>query len=367
VPDQPEAIATKIKDEPNGDFAILTEDPTSGNPVMIEGNHLDGNARAVDPLTGEVLGTIESGPIATEPAPGTMTPAADPLVGSTEPVYGPTEQPIQGPAKPPPPAVDVPASRTLDLEALIESETELDTPYEASEALDPNEFAEPTARRTVTSLEQVDLTDMTLDQEAAYTTRFPNYIKDQLAAGRLPRLGNLRDFIRYRYGRASGQLVPKYQPKLRATNPYGMSIEARVGIEAGRSAESMQAILRDSPTNKKSYSRSFFDPVRQKAVQKTVIPDFMPTAERDAAGRFVTAAREQDALVIADSKYTWDPEGRVALDDQVAAMMILARDNKRPFVFLLGEGRDVSPSVRAFAQAEGVEIYVVPDTSGNIR
>jgi hypothetical protein len=48
-------------------------------------------------------------------------------------------------------------------------------------------------------------------------------------------------------------------------------------------------------------------------------------------------------------------------------MMILARDNNKPFVFLLGEGRNVSPSIRAFAQATGTEIYVVPDTSGTIR
>jgi hypothetical protein len=146
-----------------------------------------------------------------------------------------------------------------------------------------------------------------------------------------------------------------------------MSIESRVAIDAGREAEKMQAMLRTSIKNDQRYSLSFFDPVRQKSVEKVVIPDFMPTGRRDAAGRFVNAATPAEAVIIADSKYTWDPAHQVQLDDQVAAMMILARDNNKPFVFLLGEGRDVSASVRAFAQATGVEIYVVPDVSGNIR
>ena len=146
-----------------------------------------------------------------------------------------------------------------------------------------------------------------------------------------------------------------------------MSIESTVAIDAGREAEKTQLIIRTSNKNNQSYDLTFFDPVRQKAVEKTVIPDFMPTGQRDAAGRFVNAKTPADALVIADSKYTWDADTRVALDDQIAAMMILSRNNNKPFVFLLGEGRDVSDNIRAFAQAEGVEIYVVPDVSGLIR
>jgi len=231
--------------------------------------------------------------------------------------------------------------------------------------LDPAEFG-PTRRPTVRELKDVDLSDMTVEAEAGYLEDFPGYLKRTLAAGKLPRLGNVRDYVRFRYGLDSQQLVSAYRPRV-GSKGRGMSIESTVAIEAGREAEKTQGILRTSNKNNRSYDLAFFDPVRQKAVQKTVIPDFMPTSQRDAGGRFTNAATPADAVVISDSKYTWDVDSRVALDDQIAAMMVLARNNKKPFVFLLGVGRDVSDNIRAFAQAEGVEIYVVPDVSGLIR
>jgi hypothetical protein len=205
---------------------------------------------------------------------------------------------------------------------------------------------------------------MPLELEAEYVARFPGYVDDVLASGRLPRLGNLRDYIRFRHGIESGQLARGYQPALRSRNPHGMSIESRVSIDAGRDAERVQATLRNSNKNNQRYRLAFFDSVRQKWVDKTVIPDFMPAPQRDASGRFVNARIPGDAVVIADSKYTWDPASQVRLDDQVAAMMILARNHSKPFVFLLGAGRDVSAGIRAFARVEGVDIQVIPDVSG---
>lgn len=368
--DQPDVIGLKIKDEPNGDFAFFVEDPVSGKRLVVQGNRLAGNATVIDPLTGELVGSMRDGVIA-RPT-GSLPPAADAVVASTEPVYGPpapADTPAQiGPApRPQLGAGELPTSRTLEIEELIASEIDLFDPIGVADPLDANQFSTAGAPPTASSLAEVDLSQMPLQLEARYVERFPNYVSETLARGHLPRLGNLRDYIRFRYGIESGQLARGYRPTLRAGNPGGMSIEARVAIEAGRDAEKMQALLRTSNKNNQKYLLSFYDPVRQKTVNKTIIPDFMPTGQRDARGHFVNAATAGDAFVIADSKYTWDVTSQVQLDDQVAAMMILARDNNKPFVFLLGEGRDVSASVRAFAQATGTEIYVVPDVSGTIR
>ena len=371
--DQPEVIGLKIKDEPNGDFTLFVEDPVSGKRLVVQGNRHSGNATVIDPTTGELVGSMRGGVIET-PA-GLLPSAVGPAVTPTAPVYGSaaTTTPMQGPARLGPTprlllgAGEPPISRALEIEALITSEADLFDPIASWDPLDPNQFSVAGERPTASSLAEVDLADMPLELEAQYVARFPGYIDDALARGNLPRLGNVRDYIRFRYGVESGQLARGYQPQLRSNNPHGMSIESRVAIDAGRAAEKTQGLLRTSNKNNQQYPLSFFDPVRQKWVEKTVIPDFMPSARRDAAGRFTNAATPGDAVVIADSKYTWDPAGQVELTDQVAAMMILARNNNKPFVFLLGQGRDVSASVRAFAQAEGVEIHVVPDVSGLIR
>jgi hypothetical protein len=367
-PDQPEVIGLKIKDETNGDFTLFVEDPVSGKRLVVQGNRRTGNATVVDPVTGELVGSMRGGVIDT-PA-GFLPSAVDPVVAPTGPVHGPPAL-VHGPAALPPRrllgAGEPPISHTLEIEALITSEADVFDPIASWNPLDPNQFSVAGERPTASSLAEVDLSQLPLELEAEYVARFPGYIDDVLASGKLPRLGNLRDYIRFRYGIESGQLARGYQPRLRSRNPHGMSIESRVAIDAGRAAEKTQALLRTSNKNNQPYHLSFFDPVRQKWVQKTVIPDFMPSAQRDAAGRFTNAPTAGDATVIADSKYTWDPAGQVELTDQVAAMMILARNNNKPFVFLLGQSRDVSASVRAFAQAEGVEIHVVLDVSGLIR
>jgi hypothetical protein len=371
--DQPEVIGLKIKEDLNGDFTLFVEDPVSGKRLVVQGNRQTGNATVVDPLTGELVGSMRAGVIDTPAA--FLTSGADPVIVPTAPVHGPsaTTIPTQGPGRlgPHPRQLlgpgEAPVNRALEIEALI-SEGDLFDPIAAADPLDPNQFSVPSERRpAASSLAEVDISDMPLELEAEYVARFPGYIEDTLARGNLPRMGNVRDYIRFRYGVESGQLARGYKAKLRSKNPHGMSIESRLATDAGRSAEKVQGLLRTSNKNNQMYSLSFYDPVRQKWVQKNVIPDFMPTAQKDASGNFANARTAGDAVVIADSKYTWDRANQVELTDQVAAMMVLARNNNKPFVFLLGEGRDVSASVRAFAQAEGVEIHVVPDVSGQIR
>ena len=110
----------------------------------------------------------------------------------------------------------------------------------------------------------------------------------------------------------------------------------------------------------------FIDPVRGVAVIKTVIPDFMPVARTDADGRYLSATDASEALLIADSKMTWE-EGNVAIDDQIRAMIVLAHRNNVPFVFLVGQGRGISSGIQKFADAVGAEIHVVQDESGQLK
>ncbi len=72
-------------------------------------------------------------------------------------------------------------------------------------------------------------------------------------------------------------------------------------------------------------------------------------------------------MLIADSKYIWDEAKNVALDDQIRGMLVLAKRNNVPFVFLLKEGGGISKGVRDFADKIGVTISIFNDTSGLIR
>ena len=108
------------------------------------------------------------------------------------------------------------------------------------------------------------------------------------------------------------------------------------------------------------------DPLTKKTLTVNVIPDFMPTSTfKD--GKYLSATAADQALVIADSKFTWDATKKVALDDQVRGMLALAKKYDKPFVFLVKEGGDVAPAVKRFADAIGVEWKVTPDVSGRIR
>lgn len=320
----------KIRDEPNGDFAFFVEDSVSGKRLLVQGNRQTGQATVVDPASGEVIGSMQGGEIALHR--GALPPG-------------------------------VPQA-TLNIGAMIDTEIAGLPPPGAQ----PLDFAAPgSGRPTVRDLRQVDLSDMPLDLEAQYVAAYPGYVRRALAQGQLPRLGNFRDYVRYRYGIESGQLVRGTAGPQAAAGGGGMDPAAVRGIEAGHAAEQMQGMIRATPKNTQSYRLRFRDPIRGTDVTVTVIPDFMPSARREAGGGFAVARSAEEAVVIADSKYVWDEAGRVALDDQIRGMLWLASSRNKPFVFLLPAGRDVSGGVRAFAGAIGAEMHVVTDSGGAVR
>ncbi len=154
----------------------------------------------------------------------------------------------------------------------------------------------------------------------------------------------------------------------KGTGKKGKPIETKVAIEAGTTAEKVWGdVLVKTQKNTTKYTLSFTDPISSQPKTVTVIPDFMPTAEKDALGRFVSAKKTSEALLIADSKYIWDEAKNVALDDQIRGMLVLAKRNNVPFVFLLKEGGGISKGVRDFADKIGVTISIFNDTSGLIR
>jgi hypothetical protein len=349
-PAVPEVRGLRITDAPNGDFAFFVEDSVSGKRLLVQGNRLTGEATVVDPANGGIVASLQGGEVTLQAG---VPPVAD---------IGPTP-----PAAPRAAA----AAEPVAIDALIRTELPESLPGGA-EALDPAAFG-PTRRPTVRSLKEVDLSDMPTSLEAQYVARYPEYVKEWLATGQLPPLGNFRDYVRFRYGLETGQIVRGGPPVLGAPGGSGGMHPAAVrGIAAGNVAEQIQSVLRETGKNTRSYSVRFWDPIRGKTVAVTVIPDFMPAARRQADGRFATARDANDAVLIADSKYTWDESRLVGLDsrDQIRGMLWLARSATppKPFVFLLGEGpRGLAPEVYDFARAIGVEVHAVNDVSGLIR
>jgi hypothetical protein len=215
----------------------------------------------------------------------------------------------------------------------------------------------PTAQSFREALDAVDLTAMTAAERQQLDAGWARYSQ---RANRAIRSHD--DYVRFVYGKRTRQLAKTVKP-----STGQKSIEAEVAIEAGRAAEAVQGVLRNTTKNNAAYDVTFFDPVRLQMVSKTVIPDFMPTTRTDSAGRFLPARDAADALVIADSKFTWDAAKRITLDDQIRAMMVLAQRNNKPFVFLVREGGNLSSGVHEFARAIGVEIHTVQDVSGLLR
>jgi hypothetical protein len=78
-------------------------------------------------------------------------------------------------------------------------------------------------------------------------------VKEWLAAGQLPPLGNFRDYVRYRYGIETEQIVRGGPPVLGAPGGAGgMHPAAARGIAAGNVAERIQSMLRDTCKNTRS-------------------------------------------------------------------------------------------------------------------
>jgi hypothetical protein len=166
---------------------------------------------------------------------------------------------------------------------------------------------------------------------------------------------------------ATADTAQKAVADLQQAKTTGMSLESRIGQEAGRTAEKVWGdVLVTTEKNTKNYVVSFLDPITNEQKTVTVIPDFMPTGKYNAEGLFASAAKESEALLIADSKYTMAKD-IITIDDQIRGMLVLAKKNNVPFVFLVKQGGGVSSGIDKFAKSIGATYKVVEDTKGLIR
>ena len=147
------------------------------------------------------------------------------------------------------------------------------------------------------------------------------------------------------------------------------SPESERGSIAGAVAEriwSEQLVMTERNT-KNTFTVQYTDVLTGKQMVVNVRPDFMPTRQLNADGKFKTADRPGDALIIADSKYTWNDTKKVQQKKQIQAMLHLAKDNGVPFAFLVKEGGDIAPGIRRYADQLGVDLHVIRDPTGRIR
>jgi hypothetical protein len=145
----------------------------------------------------------------------------------------------------------------------------------------------------------------------------------------------------------------------------GGTPEAERAIIAGREAERIWGMLVSTEKNTTTFTVRFIDPITGKLHIENVIPDFMPTAEKNSAGLFKSAKNPSEAVLIADSKVKWMEGKNVGIDDQIRAMLVMAARAKKPFVFLVRVGSGVTKPIVEFAKQVGAEIYVV--TSQAVR
>jgi|GEM_PF-5431806 len=195
-------------------------------------------------------------------------------------------------------------------------------------------------------LDSVDLTGASPAQLAELTAGWRNY-----------KGGSLRteaDYLRYRWGMRTGQIQP--------ASGGGLTYYS----EAGRIAEKIWSLGLQTRPNRNVYSVEIVDPVTHGSRTVNVQPDFMPSGVRTADEYFRTADSPQEAIVIGDSKYKWD-DVNLTIDDQIRGMLTLARNNGKPFVFLVKSGGDVSAGIRSYCAENGVEFYVVQDQTGRVR
>jgi hypothetical protein len=214
-------------------------------------------------------------------------------------------------------------------------------------------------------LREVDISALKKDAKAAarMDARWVDYVNRKMGMHRL--FKNKSDYIQFRYGAETEQLAPDLLERFFAGTGKGIG---QHGSVAGRVAEKIWGeLLVTTPVNKRAYPVTFIDPLSGKTMTVTVVPDFMPTGAVDAAKRSVSARDVGDALVIADSKYTFDANKAVVLDDQIMGMLALAKEKDKPFVFLLKAGGRVAPKVARFANQLGVDWSITTDVSGRIK
>ena len=226
------------------------------------------------------------------------------------------------------------------------------------------EQVEPiTYKQFMDEIGRIDITAVKENKELArrMDALWEGYLKRK---GTAPRLFQHKDqYIRFRYGLESEQLSPEIIKRFFA----GRTGLAHPASEAGRVAERIwEEVLVTTEKNTQKYTVTFIDPITNQKMTVNVIPDFMPTGVTKG-GKFASATKVEEALVIADSKFTWDASKKVVLDDQVRGMLVLAKENNKPFVFLLKEGGEVAPAVKRFAEKIGVEWQVTRDISGVIK
>jgi hypothetical protein len=279
----------------------------------------------------------------------------------------PAPPPVPAPAPPTPTAPAAagfigPAPRTADdeIERWI-AEFASGEVHGASEV----SLAVPPVATFREALDAVDVSRMSAADGARFEHGWARYSQNPSA-----RIKSKDDYIRFRYGKENN-LLPRVmttpEPMVLPTPPGGRLPSVDIAMQAGREVEKTQTLLRNTPKNNQRHAIAFEDPVRQKTVTITVIPDFMPTSRTDASGGFITATNPADAVLIADSKFTWDAAGQIAITDQIRGMIALAKENEKPFVFLVAESATISPGIREFADAIGAEVHVVQDVSGLIR
>jgi hypothetical protein len=220
-----------------------------------------------------------------------------------------------------------------------------------------------TYREFMEEIGKVDLSAVKQNKELAsrMDALWEGYLKRKGKASRL--FQEKDEYVKFRYGLESGQLTPETVRRFFARHK-GL---AHPASEAGRVAERIwEEVLVTTEKNTQKYTVTFIDPITGNKMTVNVVPDFMPTGTMKG-GKFASATKVDEALIIADSKFTWNASKKVVLDDQIRGMLVLAKQNNKPFVFLLKEGGDVAPAVKRFADALGVEWQVTRDISGMIK
>src|SRR5262249_39372472 len=192
---------------------------------------------------------------------------------------------------------------------------------------------------------------------------------DKRKQGQAQRLFRKKDdYIKWRYGTYNKSLPPDLLSRLRAMR----GALAHPAAEAGRAAQlAWGDLIVKTNENTMVFPIDFVDPITNEAISVNVAPDFMPTSAVDKTGKFVSAERVDDAVVIADSKYKWTGKVRFDDRDQIKGMLALAKKNHKPFVFLVKEGGDVAPEIRKWCEklglVEEVDWFVRPDVTGRVR
>lgn len=247
-----------------------------------------------------------------------------------------------------------------------------DTPSRPVSLSSPEAQIPESYHELIAKVRAVDLTPLECNkaERARYDAYWLAYDAKKRKNGNRQRLfWNKDDYVKWKFGKQE-KIFPA--DLLRRLAKFDASLRSGAIFGAvGHVAERVWEITLMTRSNTETFPASFTDPITGAKIKVNVMPDFMPTAEL-REGWFVTAKYAKDAMVIADSKFKWFEEP-VRFDgrNQIKGMLALAKDVKRPFVFLVKQGGDVAPAIRewatAFGMSEGVDWFVVTDGTGMIK